>query len=107
MGATGAAIPDVVDVARGQKTADETKEENASLHKTLKQQEDRIKILQNKNAELISESEELNRVRVKVDRLRNGKKAFGEKIKNLEREKELMLKQLRRSARRMRTLLSS
>lgn len=109
-----AAIPDVVSVAKGEKETDETqdasvpmgvaattlqelnalREENSSLHRTLKQQEERVKILQAKNQELLKESEELNRVRIKVDQLRNGKKAFSEQIKNLEREKEAMLRDL-------------
>eukprot|EP00497_Spongosphaera_streptacantha_P005853 TRINITY_DN844_c0_g1_i1.p1 TRINITY_DN844_c0_g1~~TRINITY_DN844_c0_g1_i1.p1 ORF type:complete len:188 (+),score=56.80 TRINITY_DN844_c0_g1_i1:61-624(+) len=42
----------------------------------------------------MKDSQELNRVRVKVDQLRNGKKAFSEQIKNLTQQKEMMLSQL-------------
>lgn len=116
-----AAQPEPVDVVtaakfgvQGQKLEDETqdysrpggvaastlyeiqmlREKNAELEEKLKQTETQLKLVQNKNAELMKESQELNRVRIKIDMLRNGKKAFGDKIKHLESENESMLKTL-------------
>jgi len=68
--------------------------EVTELKETLEARNKEIALIKHKNSELLNESKELSRARVKVEQLRNSRKTFSELVRKLENEKADLTLQL-------------